>query len=726
VIDGTGNPSFHGDVAVKDGKIAAVGAIAGQGKKEYDATGLVIAPGFIDVHTHAEDIDDQPLGENFLRMGVTTLVLGNCGSSALNVGDYFRNLEAVTCSPNVATLVGHGTVRRTAMRGSFDRPPTDEELEHMRTLVRQGMEDGAVGLSTGLIYLPGTFSKTEEIIEMAKVAATYDGIYATHQRSEGNEIMQSLEEIFRIAREARIRVEISHLKLSGPANWGRTAEVIEAMEKARASGLDVTQDQYAYTASSTGISQLVPESMREGGGAKFRERLENPETKARVVEQMKALLAKRQSTDYSYAVIASYRTDRTLNGLNIVEAARKVRGADTVDDQIELILEIEKNGGATGVFHGMAEPDLEAFMRHPNTMFASDSGVRRFQVDVPHPRGYGNNARVLGLYTREKKVLRLEDAIRKMTSLPAQTFRLAGRGLLRPDCWADLAVFDPEAVADHASYADPHHYATGFRYVFVNGTLVVENDAHNGARPGKVLRRQTHGSNPSVVVETRALPAPEAVQAAAADAQSVYAIGSAVIGKYDRATGQHVANSTGDAKHLNSGFLWEGKLYCAHSNFPRKPEQSEIKVLDPETMQLATAVDFGESNGSLTWVVHEDGFWWATFAFYGEANGRTRLVKFDDQWQEIGVWTFPAEVVKDLGKYSISGGVWKDGRLLATGHDHRVIYRLRVPEHPGVLELEAVLPSPFPGQGIANDPKTGGLLGIRRDKKQVVFGELRD
>jgi N-acyl-D-amino-acid deacylase len=726
IMDGTGNPSFHGDVAVKDGRIAAIGRIAGTGKSEFDAEGLVVAPGFIDVHTHAEDIDDQPLGENFVRMGVTTLVLGNCGSSALNVGQYFRNLEAITISPNVATLVGHGTVRRTAMHGSFDRPPTEAELEQMRALVRRGMEDGAVGISTGLIYLPGVFAKTEELIEVAKVASAYDGIYATHQRSESQEIFESLDEIFRIAREAHIRVEVSHLKLSGPANWGKAAQVLEAIEKARASGLDVTQDQYAYTASSTGMSQLVPESAREGGGAKFRERLENPELKAKMVEQMRSALTKRMSTDYSYAVIASYRPDRTLNGLNIAEAAKKVRGADTVDDQIEMILEIEKNGGATGVFHGMDEGDLEVFMRHPNTMFASDSGVRRPGSDVPHPRGYGNNARVLGRYIREKKVVRLEEAIRKMTLLPAQTFHLAERGELRPGYWADLAVFDPRMVEDHATYADPHHFSTGFRYVFVNGTLVVERDLHTGARPGKVLRREAHGKQPALIVETHAMPAAEAGQAAAADERFVYAIDSAVIGKYDRTTGQLLGTSMGEAHHMNSGFLWEGKLYCAHSNYPGKPEHSEIKVLDPETMALTTFKDFGESNGSLTWAVREGGAWWCTFAFYGPENARTRLVKFDDQWREVGVWTYPPEVVKELGQYSISGGIFQDGRLLATGHDRKVVYCLRVPEQPGVLELVGTLPAPFPGQGIASDAKTGGIVGINRGKKQVVFGEMRD
>ena len=489
VVDGTGKPAVQGDVAVKDGRIAALGKVTGTGTQELDASGLVVAPGFIDVHTHAEDIDDQPHGENFLRMGVTTIVLGNCGGSALNVGEFFQKIEKETFSPNVATLVGHGTVRRAAMHGSFDRPPTDAELEQMRRLVQRGMEDGAFGLSTGLIYLPGVFAKTDELIELAKVAAAHEGLYATHQRSESAEILQSLEEIFRIAREARIRTEISHLKLSGPANWGKAAEVLETIEKARASGLEITHDQYAYTASSTGISQLVPESMREGGSEKFRERLESAETKGKFVEEMKKTLQKRGSPDYSYAVIASYRTDPTLNGLNIVEATGKVRPSNALEEQIEMILDIVKSGGATGVFHGMSEADLEVFMRHPNTMFACDSGVRRWQVDVPHPRGYGNNARVLGQYVREKKVLPLEEAVRRMTSLPARTFRFSGRGELRPGFWADIVVFDPQTVADHATYADPHHYSAGFRWVFVNGTVVIEQDQHTGARLGRVLRR---------------------------------------------------------------------------------------------------------------------------------------------------------------------------------------------------------------------------------------------
>jgi N-acyl-D-amino-acid deacylase len=402
--------------------------------------------------------------------------------------DFFDQLESLTISPNVATLIGHGTLRSRAMRGSFMRPPSDAELEQMKELVRKAMHDGAVGLSTGLIYAPGVFAKTEEIIELAKVAAEFDWIYATHQRSEAAEIFESLREIFRIAREAHIRAEISHIKLSGPANWGRAEAVLQSIERARAEGLDITQDQYVYTASSTGISQLIPDEVKDGGRAEFLQRLEDAGAKGKIVEKMKETLRKRGGVDYAYAVIASYKFEPALNGLNIVEATQLQRDSCSLDDQIETILEIQKNGGATAVFHGMSDDDLQVFMRHPNTMFASDSGVRRLNVEMPHPRGYGNNARVLGLYVREKKALRLEDAIRKMTSLPAQTFRLAERGELRAGKYADLVVFNPETVADHATYKDPHHYATGFKYVFVNGALVVDNDAHTGARPGMILR----------------------------------------------------------------------------------------------------------------------------------------------------------------------------------------------------------------------------------------------
>jgi N-acyl-D-amino-acid deacylase len=486
VIDGTGNPSFAADVAIDGGRITAIGRITNDARLEIDARGLIVAPGFIDVHTHAEEIDELPLGENFLRMGVTTLVLGNCGSSTLEVGSFFRRLEATNISPNVATLVGHGSVRSKIMGGSFLRPPTTDEMAQMEGLVERAMEEGAIGMSTGLIYLPGTYAKTDELIALAKVAARHDGIYATHMRDEGRDILDSLEEVFRIARQAGIRAEVSHIKLSGKSNWGRTDRVLEALERARAEGLDVTQDQYVYAASSTTLAQLVPDKWR--GDGKFKELLADPAQKTALVAEMKDRLRKNGYPDYSYAVIANWRNDPSLNGLNLRDAAMKWRGADSLDDQIELILEIHNHGSGSGIFHGISEEDLRHFLQHPNTMFASDSGVRKFRDGVPHPRGYGNNARVLARYVRELKLLRLEDAVRRMTSLPAATFRLKDRGLLREGAWADVAIFDPATVQDRATFEDPHHYATGFAWVLVNGVPVVKSDQHTGARPGRTLR----------------------------------------------------------------------------------------------------------------------------------------------------------------------------------------------------------------------------------------------
>lgn len=489
MVDGMGNPARFADVAIRNGRVAEIGKNPGPGIHEIDAAGLIVAPGFVDVHTHAEDIRDLPLAENFVRMGVTTLVLGNCGSSIQDVGEFWRWIKTQGVAANIATLIGQGTIRSSIMGGSFMRPPSEGELNRMKAAVGQAMQEGALGLSTGLIYLPGTFATTDELVELAKVAAEHDGIYASHMRDEGPQIFDALRELFTIARQAGIRAHISHIKLSGPRAWGGADRVLAAIEQARADGLDITQDQYAYTASSTGISQLVPSDVREGGREKFLNRIEDAEQKANLVKGMKEKLSQSRREDFSYAVIASYKADPSLNGKTIPEAARSKRGSDSLDDQIELILEIHKNGGASGVFHGMHEDDLRKFLAHPNTMAASDSGVRRFGEGVPHPRGYGNNARILARYVRELKVLRLEEAIRRMTALPATTFRLQDRGVLREGNWADIVVFDAASVQDHATFADPHHYATGIRHVFINGVAVVLNEAHTGAKPGRPVRR---------------------------------------------------------------------------------------------------------------------------------------------------------------------------------------------------------------------------------------------
>ncbi len=491
VIDGTGTPAYSGDLALRGDRIAAVGQLpAGStAATEIDAAGRVVAPGFIDVHTHSEDITDLPVAENFLRMGVTTIVTGNCGGSKLNVAEFFADLVKTKVALNVATLVGHNTVRGQVMGGSFARPPTAGELAKMCALVDQAMKDGAVGLSTGLLYLPGTFAKTDEIVALAKAAAAHNGIYASHMRQENAQIRDALDEVVTIAREAKIRAEVSHIKLSGPTAWGRATEILAYLDGLRAQGLGITHDQYVYTASSTGIgANLIDARFREGGAQRYRARLADPVEKANMVADMKDFIVKGKRGDYAYAVVANFKADPRLNGKNIAQAAKLLRGADTLDDQIETILDLEARGGAQGVFHGMSEADLKIFLAHPLTMIASDAGPRKFNDAVPHPRGYGNNARVLGRYVRDQKVLTLEDAVRKMTSLPAKTFRLRDRGELRPGAIADVVIFDPATVNDPSTYDDPHHYAIGLSDVIVNGVPVIRAAQLTDARPGTPVR----------------------------------------------------------------------------------------------------------------------------------------------------------------------------------------------------------------------------------------------
>lgn len=490
VVDGAGSPATHADIGISAGRIVAVGRIAGTAARELDARGCIVAPGFIDVHTHGEAIVRLPEAQNFIRQGVTTIVAGNCGGSEGDLAAFFAEIEGKGASPNVASLIGHSTVRAAAMKGSFNRAPTPDESAEMKRLVEKAMRDGAVGISTGLIYQPGAFAQTDELVELARVAAAHDGLYATHMRSEGDKIVDALNEVFRIAREARIRCEVSHIKLSANNNWGRAAEIVGLIEKARADGLDITHDQYAYTASSTGLSQLVPGWAREGGAEAYAARLAEPATRARMVAEMKAAAARRGKESYDWVTIAACPSDASLNGKPLPEATQSRSGSASLDDQIELILELQRSNDTAGIFHGISEDDLRVFMVHPNTMFGSDSGVREFGKDVPHPRGYGNHARVLGRYVRELRVLRLEDAVRKMTLLPATVYRLQDRGMIRPGAWADVVVFDPATVADRATYDQPHQYATGMRYVLVNGVPAVENDTYTGAKPGKALRRR--------------------------------------------------------------------------------------------------------------------------------------------------------------------------------------------------------------------------------------------
>ncbi len=489
VVDGAGNPWFRADVAVKDGRIARIGRIQpSEAGKVVDARGQILAPGFIDVHTHVESIYRQPEAENFIRMGVTSLVSGNCGSSVTDVGQFLTRVKEQPLAVNLATLVGHGSVRRAVMNEEM-RAPTPEELQKMEALVEQAMKDGAVGLSTGLIYVPGTYAKTNEVVALARVAARHGGIYATHMRDEGNGVVDAIRESIKIGEEAGMPIDISHFKISSKKLWGQTSTTLGLVSEARQRGLSVTVDQYAYTASSTSLDTLLPDWARAGGLDEGKKRLADPATRGRIVAEMKSGLKRSGFKDYAYAMVADYKPNAAFNGRSIAEIAKQARGKSGVDPQIEQIIEMYQSGGAGMVYHKMNEGDVRRIMREPWTMIASDSGVRRFGEGAPHPRGYGNNARVLGVYVRELRLLTLEDAIRKMTSLPAQTFGLRDRGLIREGFAADLVLFDENTVGDRATFDQPHQYPTGISHVFVNGAAVLSDGQMTTARPGVALRR---------------------------------------------------------------------------------------------------------------------------------------------------------------------------------------------------------------------------------------------
>ena len=488
IIDGTGNSWFNGDIAISNGKIMYVGKpkniIA---DKTIDAKGLVVTPGFIDVHTHIEGEEaTNPTANNFILDGVTTVVTGNCGGSNLDVQKYFRMLDSIKLSINVATLIGHNTVR-TEVMGRANRSPTQTELQQMEALVAKAMKDGAVGFSTGLIYIPGTYSQTAEVVSLAKIASQYNGVYATHMRDEGDSVVQAINEAITIGMQANIPVEISHFKLSGQQNWGRSKQTVQMVKDARANGLDVTIDQYPYTASSTSLSTLIPDEILADGRDSVNARLQRPEVRSYVTNYIIRKLKNRKLKHLSYAVVASYRADSTYNGKSIEEINLLKGKKHKAKYEAETVIEMMINGGAGMVFHGMGENDVKYIMQYPFNMFASDAGIRIYKQGVPHPRGYGTNARVLSKYVRDEKVLSLEEAIRRMTSLPAQKFQLKDRGLLKEGMAADILLFDEKEVQDMATFEDPHQYTKGFKYVIVNGKLVVENGNHTGARSGVTL-----------------------------------------------------------------------------------------------------------------------------------------------------------------------------------------------------------------------------------------------
>jgi N-acyl-D-aspartate/D-glutamate deacylase len=485
IIDGTGNPAYTGDVAVRDERIAAVGRFNVSGRpRTIDGVGLVVAPGFIDLHTHSDAALTKPetrANRCYIMQGVTTVVTGNCGFGPSDVAAYFRSLEKGGVGSNVIHLVPHNAVRERVM-GNANRSPTAAELQKMEEVVAQGMKDGAWGLSTGLIYNPGTYAKTDEIIALARVAGRHGGIYASHIRDEGVGVLAAMDEALRIGREAQLPVHISHLKASGRKAWGKSADEVALIAAARAKGQAVTADQYPYTASSTSLAAtLIPAQFREGSRKDFLARLDDPEQGPRL---RRAIENNIQRRDGGRAIhIAYYRKNPAWQGKDLAALA-----AGEKKSVLDIVLEIERNGGAQIVNFGMSEEDVRLIMKQPFVATASDGSSQVPGNTMPHPRSYGCFARKIGYYAIEEKLLPLEQAVRSASGLPADILHLSDRGYLKAGYYADVVVFNPNHYRDQATYRQPHRYATGVEYVFVNGRLAVDGGQFSGRLNGRVLR----------------------------------------------------------------------------------------------------------------------------------------------------------------------------------------------------------------------------------------------
>ena len=489
VVDGTGGPSYVASVAVEGGRIATVGAVdAAEARRLVDAAGLVVAPGFVDVHTHAEEgLRLRPGAENLLLDGVTTIVTGNCGTSELDLGAFFRELRASGTSVNVASLVGHNRLREQVM-GTVARDPTPEELARMVSLVEAAMGDGALGLSTGLVYVPGTYAQTPELVALARAAGRHGGLYASHVRDEGALVVEAVEEALQVGRDTGVRVEISHLKVTSKRRFGESARTLDLIAQAREQGLDVAVDQYPYTASSTSLGVLLPSWALAGPPGELSRRLRRPSVRRRIAAEMQRTIQDRDGRNrLEYAVVARCSWDESLEGLSVSEIHSTWGRRGGLEREIQTVLDMMAKGGAQMVYHSMDEGDLERIAQSPFTMFASDAGVLEPDRGRPHPRAYGTHARVLRRYVRERRLVTLEEAVRRMTSLPAGHFGLDGRGRLAPGLSADLVVFDPAEVVDRATFERPHAHPDGIRFVVVNGEVAAEDGRPTGARPGTIL-----------------------------------------------------------------------------------------------------------------------------------------------------------------------------------------------------------------------------------------------
>jgi len=489
VLDGAGNPWIAADVAIKGDTIVAVApALAGKGAREIDATGLMVSPGFIDIHTHARrGIFEVPTADNYVRQGVTTLFEGPDGSSPVPIKGFLDRIEATKITPNWATFIGQGSVREAVM-GRVNRPATPEEIEKMKGLVRAGMREGAFGLSSGLVYVPGVYTPAAEVEALGAVAGAMGGMYQSHMRNEAAGILESVRETIAVGEKGRMPTQITHHKIIGTGNWGKSVETLRLVAEARARGVDVTIDQYPYTASATSISVLLPPWALEGTNAQVVARLKDPALRARMKpEIVESMRLERGGGDAKNVSISFCVWDPKLAGKNLADITR-ARGAEpTLENAAETVLWIVEQGGAQGIFHAIDEADLERILKAPETMVASDGEVCVFGQASPHPRSYGTFVRVLGRYVRERHVITLADAVRRMTSLPAWRAGLQDRGIIRTGMKADIAIWDADRIGDTATYEQPHQYATGVSRVIVNGQVVFADGQMTPARPGRVL-----------------------------------------------------------------------------------------------------------------------------------------------------------------------------------------------------------------------------------------------
>jgi N-acyl-D-aspartate/D-glutamate deacylase len=483
--DGSGGEAAVGDVAIKGDRIVAVGKFEVAGSPRIiECKNLIVAPGFIDLHSHSDSGITQPKtrqNSNFQMQGCTTVVTGNCGSGPTDVADYFKKIDEAGAGTNVLHLLPHGSLRSRVMKGDANRPPSPGELDKMRELADQAMRDGACGMATGLIYTPGSFSKTDELVTVAEVVAGHGGIYASHIRNEGAQLLESLDEILTIGQKARLPVHVSHIKVSGRANWGLAPDAIQKLRDARAKGQRVTADQYPYTASSTSLSAtVIPDVLRSW--EKLKAALDNPEEGPKVRARLEKTLQGHQ--DGETIMIASFAPQRAWQGKNIAQIAK-----ETNQTPLDIVLDIMRRGGAQIVNFGMQEDEVRLFMREPWVATASDGSTQPLDTPAqPHPRGFGTFPRKIGRYAIEGNIVPLAQAIRSASGLPADVLSLTDRGYLKASYFADVVVFDPATFRDVATYEKPVQWATGVRLLLVNGQVAVENEQPTDKLAGRAIR----------------------------------------------------------------------------------------------------------------------------------------------------------------------------------------------------------------------------------------------